>query len=109
MPIGLRPPAILEPAELSKHIVSLKEMTVGYGRSEDAVTPCFSTHVVITDEPPKNRMLMQGIPEQIAADIRQYQDAGVRNFIVNFSATSISEQLECMEKFSREVVTLIPS
>ena len=109
MPIGLRPPAILEPSELSNHIVSLKEMTVGYGRSEDAVTPCFSTHVVITDEPPKNRMLMQGIPEQIAADIRQYQDAGVRNFIINFSTTNISEQLECMEKFSREVVTLIPS
>ena len=109
MPIGLRPPAILEPAELSEKISFLKEMSVSHGRSEDAVTPCFSTNVVLTEEPPNNRAMMQGIPEQIAADIRQYQDAGVRNFIINFGAKNLGEQLESMERFSREVVTLIPS
>ena len=108
MPIGLRPPAILEPTELYEKIESLKELTVAYGRPEDSVTPCFSTHIALTNKPPKSRTLMQGIPEQIAADIRQYQDSGVKNFIFDFAVTTLADQLEAMEKFSREVITLIP-
>ena len=51
---------------------------------------------------------MQGIPEQIAADLRLYQDVGVQNFIVSFSASSLSEQQESIERFTREVIPLMP-
>ena len=52
--------------------------------------------------------MMTGRPEQIAADLRQYQDLGVTNFILSFAGDSIDGQREAMEQFFREVVPLIP-
>ena len=45
MPIGLRPPAILEPEELSGLIARLRRLTVQAGRDEKAVDLTFSTDV----------------------------------------------------------------
>ena len=108
MPIGLRPPAILEPEELADKINIIKDLSIKFGRAEDSVTPCFSTHISIKDQPTSDRPMMQGIPEQIAADLRLYQDVGVQNFIVSFPASSLSEQQESMERFTREVIPLMP-
>ena len=52
--------------------------------------------------------MMSGIPEQIAADLRQYQDLGVRDFIIGFEGDSPSSLDENMERFTSEVVPLIP-
>jgi probable F420-dependent oxidoreductase len=108
MPIGLRPPAILEPEELAVKIARLRTLTRRAGRSEDAVSVCFSTDVAFERTPGPTRRMMSGRPEQIAADLRQYQDVGVQNFILNFRADSISGLRECMEQFSRQVMPLIP-
>ena len=108
MPIGLRPPAVLEPEELAGKIAQLRRLTVRAGRPEDAVVPCFSTDVVFDRQPGPQRPLMRGLPEQIAADLRQYQDIGVRNFIIGFRVDSANAQQEAMEQFSREVMPLIP-
>ena len=109
MPIGLRPPAILEPEELAAMISRLRKLTVQAGRPEDAVDLTFSTDVVFNDSSGASRPMMQGRPEQIAADLRQYQDLGVSNFIVSFSAgDSVPSIQENMERFSRDVMTLVP-
>jgi len=108
MPIGLRPPAILEPEELSGKIARLRKLTVEAGRPEDAVSLTFSTGVVFNDAAGSSRAWMQGNPEQIASDLRQYQDLGVSNFIINFQGGTVPELQENMERFSREVMTLIP-
>ena len=108
MPIGLRPPAILEPEELAGKIARLRKLTMEAGRPEDAVALTFSTGIVFDDSAGSSRSLMHGRPEQIAADLRQYQDLGVSNFIVNFQGSSVSELQENMEQFSREVITLVP-
>lgn len=108
MPIGLRPPAILEPEELAVKIARLRTLTRRAGRPEDAVAPCFSTDVAFERTSGPTRRMMSGRPEQIAADLRQYQDVGVQNFILNFRADSISGLKECMEQFSRQVMPLIP-
>jgi len=108
MPIGLRPPSILEPEELAAKIARLRTLTRRAGRHEDAVAPCFSTDVAFERTPGPTRRTMSGRPEQIAADLRQYQDVGVRNFILNFRADSISGLQEGMEQFSRQVMPLIP-
>ncbi len=108
LPIGLRPPAILEPEELAGKIARLRTLTRRAGRPEDAVAPCFSTDVAFERTPGPTRRLMSGRPEQIAADLRQYQDIGVQNFILNFRADSTSGLQECMEQFSRQVMPLIP-
>ena len=108
MPIGLRPPAILDPEELSGKIARLRKLTVEAGRPEDAVSLTFSTGIVFNDSAGSSREMMQGRPEQIAADLRQYQDLGVSNFIVGFQGGTVPELQENMERFSREVMTLVP-
>jgi len=108
MPIGLRPPAILEPEELAGKIAQLRKLTVAAGRPEDAVSLTFSTGVMFNDQTGSSRAWMQGNPEQIASDLRQYQDLGVSNFIINFQGGTIPELQENMERFSREVIALIP-
>jgi probable F420-dependent oxidoreductase len=108
MPIGLRPPAILEPEELAGKIARLRKLTVEAGRPEDAVSLTFSTGVVFNDTAGRSRAWMQGNPEQIASDLRQYQDLGVSNFIINFQGGTVPELQENMDRFSREVMTLIP-
>ena len=56
-----------------------------------------------------SRPWMNGRPEQIAADLRQYMDLGVSNFIIGFPAgDSVASLQENMEQFTREVVPLIP-
>ena len=107
MPIGLRPPAILEPEELAGKIARLRKLTVAAGRAEDAVALTFSTSIVFNDPAGSSRALMQGRPEQIAADLRQYQDLGVSNFIIGFQGATVTELQENMERFSREVMTLV--
>ena len=109
MPIGLRPPAILEPEELGDKISRLRDLTVKSGRPADAVALCFSTDVVFEESPPINRMMMRGLPEQVAADLRQYQDLGVNNFIISFPSDTAEGQRTAMERFSREVMPLIPT
>ena len=108
MPIGLRPPAILEPEEMTTKIARLRRLTVQAGRPEDAVDICFSTNVSFEAPAATVRPMMQGRPEQIAADLRQYQDLGVSNFIFSFPGDSVAAQQEGMEQFSREVMPLIP-
>ena len=108
MPIGLRPPAILEPEELAEKIARLKRLTVRAGRAEDTVELCFSTDITFEPAAGMDRRMMTGRPEQIAADLRLYQDLGVVNFIFSFPADSVDGQREAMEQFSREVMPLIP-
>ena len=108
MPIGLRPPAILEPEELGGKMARLRTLTAQAGRPEDAVEVTFSTDVIFDNSAGPSRRMVTGRPEQIAGDLRQYQDLGVRNFIITFPAQSNDELQECMERFSREVMPLIP-
>ena len=108
MPIGLRPPAILEPEELAEKIARLRRISARAGRAEDAVDLVFSTDCVFQDEPDADRRLVSGRPEQIAADLRQYQDLGVTHFIFSFPASTADEQQEAMERFAREVMPLVP-
>jgi alkanesulfonate monooxygenase SsuD/methylene tetrahydromethanopterin reductase-like flavin-dependent oxidoreductase (luciferase family) len=109
MPIGLRPPAILEPEELSGLIARLRRLTVRAGRDENAVDLTFSTDVRFNNAADGSRPWMNGRPEQIAADLRQYMDLGVSNFIIGFPAgDSVASIQENLEQFSREVIPLIP-
>jgi probable F420-dependent oxidoreductase len=108
MPIGLRPPAGLEPEELAGKIARLRDLTRRAGRPENAVALCFSTDVAFDSRPGPSRRMMTGRAEQIAADLRQYQDLGVQNFVCSFRAEGANGLAEAMEQFSREVMPLVP-
>ena len=77
MPIGQRHHAILAPKEISEKYKQIQEMAVSNGRKEDSVDLCFSSTITFSNEPEDRENMMTGIPEQIAADIRLYQDVGV--------------------------------
>ena len=108
MPIGQRPPAILDPKELSEKYKQIQEMAVSNGRKEDSVDLCFSSTITFSNEPEDRDNMMTGIPEQIAADIRLYQDVGVENFILSFNTEDITELHECIQKFAEDVISLVP-
>jgi probable F420-dependent oxidoreductase len=107
MPIGLRPPPHLEPAEMETKIARLRRYLREAGRAEAAVTISFTGPLVFSATPEPPRPVLSGHPEEIAADLRQYQALGVRNVNLNVPGGSIGEQLEAMERFAREVRPLI--
>jgi hypothetical protein len=72
------------------------------------VTISFTAPIVFTRASASDRLLLQGHPDAIAADLRQYRALGVQNFNINLPAGSISQQQEVMEQFVREVVPQIP-
>lgn len=108
MPIGLRPQPLLEPAELERKISRLRALTRQAGRPEDVLTISFTAPVVFTKTSTKDRPLLEGRPDAIAADLRRYQALGVRNFNINLPAGNLSAQQETIEQFFREVVPLVP-
>jgi probable F420-dependent oxidoreductase len=108
LPIGQSPPAILEPAELARKIARLRALTRQAGRPEEAVALGFSTPIAFERASGPSRQMMRGQPEEIAADLRQYQALGVQHFIFNFRLDSVAGVQETMERIAREVLPLIP-
>jgi len=107
MPIALRPPSLLQPPEMADKIGRLRTLLREAGRAEDAVAISVTAPVVVTKTPAKPRPLLHGSPEQIAADLRQYQALGAENFNVNLPGADIAQQSEAMDQFMREVVPLL--
>lgn len=107
MPNGLRPASLLEPTEIAGKIASLRALMLLAGRPEETVIISFTAPIAFPRRSTPSRGTLSGHPEEIAVDLRRYEDLGVRNFIIFFPADSISERLEAMEQFSREVIPLV--
>lgn len=107
MPIALRPPSLLRPPEMANKIGRLRTLLREAGRVEDSVTISVTAPVVVTKTPAAPRPLLHGTPEEIAADLRQYQELGVQYFNVNLPGTDIAQQSEAMDQFMREVAPLL--
>ena len=103
MPIGLRPPAELEPEEMAELIDQLREMSVTAGRAQDAVDTVFSTNLAFNPPPGGPRRTLTGTAEEIGADIVLYQQVGVEHFIFAFEGDGPEQLLENMERFAQEV------
>ena len=52
------------------------------------------------------RQLFTGTPEQVAGDIKAFEDAGVRHMMLGFQADTLKETLERMERFANDVKPL---
>ncbi len=103
LPIGLRPPASLEPEEMAGRIAQLGDMTEKAGRPRDAVDIVFSTNLSFAATPGKQRRTLTGSPEEIAADVILYQQVGVQHFIFGFEGDTPGQLLKNMERFAKEV------
>jgi hypothetical protein len=48
-----------------------------------------------------------GNPDEVASDIRQFEELGVRHLIVGVAGASTDETIERMERFASEVRLLV--
>ena len=104
LPIGLRGPAGLEPDELRGKIDLLNKVAEDSGRDRGSVGVSFSTNLDFGDGDGGARQLFTGSPDQIANDIRAYQQVGVSYFLFGFRGGSLGENMEAMDRFAREVM-----
>jgi probable F420-dependent oxidoreductase len=102
-PIGLRPPVSLEPPELAAKIRRLRELAEAAGRDPSSITMTFKAPVRFGDGTSGARGLLTGSPEQIASDLREYVDVGVRHFVLDFSVPAVAEMVGVLERFAAEV------
>jgi probable F420-dependent oxidoreductase len=92
----------------SSKIPYLRRQLEKVGRPADTLELGFTTDVVFKRDPDSlERTWFVGTPEQVAQDIRQYQQAGVQSFVVTFPCPTHGAVLEAMERFSREVRPLV--
>ena len=81
MTIGLRPQPLLGPGAIEGKIARLRALTRQAGRSEAEVTISFTAPVEFTRTSARHRFLLQGHPDEIAADLRQYPASWTQIFI----------------------------
>ncbi len=103
IPIGLRPPAQLEPEEMAGLIRRLRDMTEAANRPREAVEVAFSTNLDFRPPDDVPRRTLTGAPEQIASDIARYREVGVGHFVFAFESSELDRVLEDMERFAKEV------
>ena len=104
MPIGLRPPAELEPEELADLVDELRDLTEDAGRPREEVDVVFSTTISFDAPSGGNRRTLTGNAEQIGADMVLYRQVGVQHFLFGFEGSGVQEITENMERFAKEVL-----
>jgi probable F420-dependent oxidoreductase len=102
LPIGARPPADLPPEEVAAGIALIREEATRAGRDPAAIRVCFSTGVTLRDAPGERRPF-HGTPEEVAADLRRYQQVGVDRFVLGLGGGSADELAARMRRFAEEV------
>lgn len=100
-PIGMRPPANLDPAELGKMVEVLRGMAEKAGRDPGRIGIAFRAPMLITDS--ESRPLM-GSVQQIVDDIHSYVARGVTHFTGDIPRDTPEEFIEQMERFSSEIM-----
>jgi probable F420-dependent oxidoreductase len=103
LPIGLAPPAELEPEEMADLIDQVRDMSEAAGRPREAVDIAFSAGLSFSSPQSGRRPTLTGTPEQVGADIVLYQQVGVEHFIFGFEGASLQQKLENMERFAKDV------
>ena len=108
LPIGLRGTAGLEPDELKAKIDLLSSLAEKAGRDPASISVCFSTDLGFDyNSNDSGRRTLSGNPEQIARDIRRYNEVGVDYFLFSYRSGSVDEALESMEQFATQVKPLV--
>ncbi len=109
-PIGTNP---LHPvgtvAQLSDSISRLRRYAEEVGRDPAEISIAYngSWSDDTGDRTGDGRLLFSGTPEQVAGDIRAFQDMGVGHIGFGFDRPTLSETIERMERFATDVMPLV--
>jgi probable F420-dependent oxidoreductase len=107
-PIGLRPPALLHPAEYADKVKQIHAWAQRAGRQPAAITLTFRVPMEVRPKrlkaPAGERQMFRGTADQVIADIRQYQALGVTHVVFDFTVPELKPILSNMERFAEEVL-----
>jgi probable F420-dependent oxidoreductase len=108
-PIGLRPPARLEPPEYAQKVEHLRAYARAAGRDPATITLSFRAPMQVLPSrgrgaaPGTDRPLLQGTATQVIGDLRQYQALGVSHFVFDPVTPDLKAWLASLERFARDV------
>lgn len=107
-PIGLRPPAMLHPAEYADKVKQVHAWAQRAGRDPRAITLTFRVPMEVLPKrvkaPAGDRQMFQGTADQVIADIRQYQALGVTHFVFDFTVPDLKHIMTTIERFADEAL-----
>ena len=111
-PIGTNPRyPVGTPEQLLESLARIRRYTKDVGRDPSEIDVAYSA--AWFDDPAANmrptgeRPYFTGPPEQVAADIRAFEQMGVRHLMVGFQRPTLPETTERMERFMAEVAPLV--
>lgn len=100
-PIGLRPPAGLDPGELVKKREEMIGYAKQYGRDGKKIPIHFRAPVMVSDS--ESAMLI-GKAAKVIADIKTYEQAGVSHITCDLIASSAEQLMGMLERLGKEVL-----
>ncbi len=107
-PLGTVDTAELRPPEFAGMLSDLKRMAEGYGRDFSDITLAFVARLRETKEPisGNDRMPFSGSAAQLIDDVETYRAMGVTHLSFDFRRPTLTETLERMDWFAREVMAV---
>jgi probable F420-dependent oxidoreductase len=99
-PIGLRPPAGLEPDELAKKRDELAGYAKKHGRDPKLIPIAFRAPIVFSD---RERGLLIGKADQIVSDIQAYEKVGVSHLTLDIPAKTEPEMMTALDRIGTEI------
>lgn len=110
-PIGLRPPVGLHPAEYEERAGQVREWAHRAGREPGSVALTFRAPLEVVSGRVRSRggdrIPLRGTAEEVAADVRSYQAAGVTHLVLDPVAADLRSYLTIMERFAGDVRPLV--
>jgi probable F420-dependent oxidoreductase len=106
-PIGLRPPANLEPDEYAASVKQLHAWAAEAGRDPAAITLSFRAPMEVRSSrakaPAGDRPLFQGTAAEVLGDIQRYQAIGVSHMVFDPVRLDLRAVLDNIARFADEV------
>ena len=111
-PIGNNPRFPMDTAErLKVGMATVREHAERFGRNPDQMDFAYSAGWYDDNDQRTgsdgSRRVFTGNPEQVARDVRQFRELGVRHLMIGVQAASTDETIERMERFTSEVRPLV--
>ena len=106
-PIGMRPPAMLPPAEYAEKVKVIHGWARKAGRDPKDIA--LSLRVPLELAPKRGKKAVsdqpgfRGEPAEVIRQIKSYQALGVSHFVFDLAAPDLRGQLTLMERFAEEV------
>jgi probable F420-dependent oxidoreductase len=110
-PIGSNPRfPVATPEQFADYATTVKHHALESGRDPSALSFAYSTNWYTDQQaltlPNGQRRPLTGTPQQIADDIKGYQEVGVRHMMVNLQGDTLAQTLERMQRFADRIMPL---